>query len=111
MFILMTLTLLLATFVVSKFFSAKRPLMITLIVAILISSISTISLWMNYKASLGEQDGIAISNKISYWIITDGTRWSQDLFMDYFISALVVTILIVLLMIISFFTNKRKKIA
>lgn len=57
--------------------AVKNSLTITLIVGLVISTISTISLWMNYKTSFGEQDGIAISNKISYWIITDGTRWSQ----------------------------------
>jgi hypothetical protein len=111
MFILITLSLLLVTFGLSKYFSVKRPLTITLIVGLVISTISTISLWLNYKASFGEQDGIAISNKISYWIITDGARWSQDLFMNYFIYALVVTILIVLLMLLSFFANKRTRIA
>jgi hypothetical protein len=107
MFILITLALLLITFGFLKFFSVKRPLTITLIVSLVISTISTISLWLNYKASFGEQDGIAISNKISYWIITDGTRWTQELFMDYFIYALVVTILIALLMVVSFSANKR----
>jgi hypothetical protein len=110
-FILITLALLLVTFGMVMFFSVKRPLTITLIVGLVISTISTISLWLNYKASFGEQDGIAISNKISYWIITDGTRWSQELFMNYFIYFFVITILIALLMIISFFANKRTRIA
>jgi hypothetical protein len=110
MFLLTTLALLFVTFGLLKFLSVKRPLTFTLIVGLVISTIST-SLWLNYKASFGEQDGIAIANKISYWIITDGTRWTQELFMDYFIYALIVTILIALLMIISFFTYKRTRIA
>ncbi|GGM38510.1 hypothetical protein GCM10011351_25740 [Paraliobacillus quinghaiensis] len=111
MFVMIAFSMLLVIFGLSKFFSVKRPLTLTLIVGLVISTISTISLWLNYKGSFGEQDGIAISNKISYWIITDGTRWSQDLFMDYFIYAFVVSILIVLLMLISFLANKRTRIA
>ncbi|MEH7379962.1 hypothetical protein V7138_05715, partial [Bacillus sp. JJ1533] len=111
LFLFAALALLLVTFGLLKVFSVKQPLTITLIVGLVISTISTISLWLNYKASFGEQDGIAISNKISYWIITDGTRWSQELFLDYFVYALVVTTLIALLMIINFFTNKRTRIA
>jgi preprotein translocase subunit SecF len=107
MFILTILALLLVTFGLLKVFSMNRPLTITLIVSLVISTISTICLWLNYKASFGEQDGIEVSNKISYWIITDGTRWTQELFMDYFIYALVVTIIIALLMIVSFSVNKR----
>lgn len=109
MFILTTFALILATFGLLKFFSVDRPLIITLIVSLVISIISTICLWLNYKASFSEQDGIAISNKISYWIITDGTRWSQDLFRDYYIYSLVVTILIALIIIISLFANKRTR--
>ncbi|MBM7661098.1 multisubunit Na+/H+ antiporter MnhB subunit [Bacillus mesophilus] len=107
MFIILTLALLIITIGLLKFFSVKRPLAITLFVGLVISTISTISLWLNYKASFGEQDGISISNIISYWIITDGTQWTQELFMDYFIYALIVNILFTLLVIITFFANKR----
>ncbi|MCT8137859.1 hypothetical protein H1D32_08890 [Anaerobacillus sp. CMMVII] len=111
MFILSSLALLLVIFALFKFFSVKRPLTTTLIVCLVFSTISTISLWFNYKASFGEQDGIAISNKLSYWIITDSVRWSQELFMDYFIYALVVTILIAVLIVIIFSVSKRTRIA
>ncbi|MFC4323201.1 hypothetical protein [Litchfieldia salsa] len=110
MLILTTLTLLLVTFGLLKFFSVKRPLTITLIVGLAISTVSTISLWLNYKASFDGQDGIAITNKISYWIITDGTQWSQELFMDYFIYFLSVTILITVMVIISVSTKKRTRV-
>jgi hypothetical protein len=63
------------------------------------------------QASFGEQDGIAISNKFSYWIITDSVRWSQELFMDYFIYALGVTTLIAVLIVIIFSVSKRTRIA
>ncbi len=111
MFILIALALLVGIFLLLKYMSVKRPLTITLIVGLLISIISTISLWFNYKASFGGQDGIGISNKISYWLITDDPRWSQELFMDYFIYSLVVTILIALLMTISLLASKRSKLS
>ncbi|WP_226679984.1 hypothetical protein [Sutcliffiella horikoshii] len=111
MFILISAALLLLTFGLVKYFSVKRPLTVTLIVGLVLSSISTISLWLNYKASSGNHDGIAISNQLSYWIITDSVRWSQELFLDYFIYALVVTVLIALLIGITFYSNKQTRIA
>lgn len=111
MFILISAALLLVTFGLVKYFSVKRALTVTLIVGLVLSSISTISLWLNYKASSGDQDGIAISNQLSYWIITDSVRWSQELFLDYFIYALVVTVLIALLIGITFYSSKQTRIA
>lgn len=111
MFIMIILALLLVAFGLMKFFFVKRAATITLIIALVVSTIFTVSLWLNYKASFGEQDGIAVSNKVSYWIITDSIRWSQELFVDYFIYSLVVTILIASIMVISYSANKQTKIA
>lgn len=111
MFILISAALLLISFGLVKYFSVKRPLTVTLLVGLVLSSISTISLWLNYKASGGDQDGIAISNQLSYWIITDSVRWSQELFLDYFIYALVVTVLLALLIGITLFPKKQTRIA
>ncbi|KPB03765.1 hypothetical protein AAV98_15805 [Bacillus sp. CHD6a] len=110
MFILITAAFLLVTFRLVTYFSVKHPLTITLIIGLVISSISSISLWLNYKASTGEQDGISISNLISYWIITDSVRWTQELFMDYFIYAMVVTIFTALLIAFTFYFNKQTRI-
>lgn len=109
MFILLTLVFLSIIYVLLKYFSVKYSLSITFAIGLIISVISTISLWLNYKASFGEQDGIAISNKISYWLITDNYSWSQQLFMDYFIYALVTTILLFVFMVSPYIINKRRK--
>ena len=106
MFLLFIFVLLAVTFLLLKSFSVKQPFTITLIFSFVLSLISTISLWSNYKEIFGEQDGIAISNQISYWIITDGIYWSHSLFFDYFIYSLLVSILIILIIIISFFIKK-----
>ncbi len=109
LFLLSLLVLLSVIFLLLKKFSIKRPLFISLTVAFIISFFSSISLWFNYEASFGEQDGIGISNQISYWIITDGTQWSQALFRDYFLYSLIVSILIVSFLIVDLFTYKRRK--
>ncbi len=57
----------------------------TILIIFLFSILANVSLAQNYTQSLipGIQDGIGISNKLSYWIITDagwGSHWSKELF-------------------------------
>lgn len=100
---------LLFIFTLLKIFSVKYALRFTLIIGLCMTLFTSISLWFNYKASFGEQDGIAISNKMSYWIITDGKRWSQELCMNYFIYSSSILLLLVVL-IGTVFVAKRNKI-
>ena len=109
MAMLLTAAFLVVLFMMLRTLAIKRPLTITLGVGFIASSIASVSLWFNYKSSLGEQDGIAISNKISYWLITDEVRWTQELFMDSFMYSLVITILISAFMVIGSFTGKPRK--
>ena len=61
----------------------------TILVLALLSITANISLAQNYSHSLvpGVNDGIGISNRIAYWIITDdnwGNRWSVELFKTFY---------------------------
>lgn len=67
-----------------KFSNAMLPL-------ILSSLIVTICLGLNYLETYSYQDGIAISNFISYWIIGED-YWSTQLFRSYFNYSLIISI-------------------
>lgn len=61
----------------------------TTLILLLLSIIANISLAQNYTNSLisNANDRISVSNKISYWIITDhdwGMTWSVELFKKFY---------------------------
>ncbi|ALC92787.1 hypothetical protein AM500_12665 [Bacillus sp. FJAT-18017] len=66
-------------------------------IAIAISLIAAVCLAQNYSYSLipGIEDGIAISNLVSYWIIgEDG--WSQGLFRQWFEGFTIISLLFII---------------
>jgi TRAP-type C4-dicarboxylate transport system permease large subunit len=78
----------------------------TMLVFSLLSITANISLAQNYTHSLvpGAHDGIGISNKIAYWIITDdewGNRWSVELFKTFYDRSSILLILVIILLVFS----------
>ena len=78
----------------------------TILVLALLSMTANISLAQNYTHSLvlGVQDGIGISNKIAYLIITDsdwGNRWSVELFKTFYDRSSTLLILVIILFVFS----------
>ncbi|MGW9127648.1 hypothetical protein ACWGPW_21915 [Paenibacillus chitinolyticus] len=81
-----------------------------LLILIICSLISNISLSENYTHSLIPEvnDGIGISNKVSYWIIGD-RGWSQEAFGTLFEWSVYVTMLLVILYMFTVIIEKKKK--
>jgi len=63
----------------------------------------------NYTKSLipGVHDGIGISNKIAYWIITDDHTWSAELFLNYYDRSTTLLIIAILLFVFSIVIESR----
>jgi hypothetical protein len=110
MVILLTMVLLAVLYIFLRFFAVNHALLFISGISLFVSILSTISLWFNYKASFGEQDGIAISNRISYWLITDEIPWSQKLFLNYLITSFILTILIFTLLAAGIIRIKRDEV-
>lgn len=74
----------------------------------MLSIIVTICLEQNYTASLiiGSNDGIGITNSISYFIIGE-SNWSVETFKTYFMSAVYISICLVCLLIVSLIYEAR----
>lgn len=100
---------LLVLFFAFRFFKVKRPFAKVILVAFGISLVVDICLAQNFTASLipGAYDGIAISNSVAYWIITDDVRWTSLLFKRYFEGALLVSFLFLLVFSISLLKERR----
>jgi hypothetical protein len=86
----------------------------TTLVMLLFSIIANVSLAQNYTHSSipGAWDGIGISNKIAYWIITDsdwGMRWSVELFKKFYETSVTVMILVTILFVLSMVLETRIK--
>ena len=84
----------------------------TMLVLALLSITANISLAQNYTHSLvpGVNDGIGISNKIAYWIITDdnwGNRWSVELFKTFYDRSSIILLLVIILLVISIAVETR----
>lgn len=86
----------------------------TILILLMVSVLANVSLAQNYTQSLipGIEDGIGISNKLAYYIITDdgwGNYWSKELFYRaYDYSITVSGIIIILFIILLFMESKRK---
>lgn len=84
----------------------------TMLVLSLFSITANISLAQNYTHSLvpGVHDGIGISNKIAYWIITDddwGNRWSVELFKTFYDRSSTLLILVIIIFVFSIVIETR----
>jgi hypothetical protein len=84
----------------------------TMLVVSLLSIMANISLAQNYTHSLvpGTHDGIGISNKLAYWIITDddwGNRWSVELFKMFYDRSSTLLILAIILFVFSIVIETR----
>lgn len=75
--------------------TVSRPIFILL----LFSIITSISLAENYISSLIPQinDGIGVSNDLAKWIITDDVRWTHELFKQYYISSVNISLLLLVI--------------
>jgi hypothetical protein len=94
LFILGSVALLIISVIVFKHSGVANPFSKGVGIAIGLSLIAAVCLAQNYSQSLipGIQDGIAISNMVSYWIIgEDG--WSQELFKQWFVGFTIISIL------------------
>lgn len=82
-----------------------KPLLVTL----LISLISNVSLAQNYTHSLipGANDGIGISNFLAYWIITDETTWSVQLFKFFYTASTIISTALVILLVFVFLFERE----
>ena len=84
----------------------------SILVLSLFSIVANTSLAQNFNQSLirGANDGIGISNKIAYWIITDdnwGQTWSVELFKNFYEISLTVLILVVIMFVASIAIETR----
>jgi len=84
----------------------------TMLVLALLSITANISLAQNYTHSLvpGVNDGIGISNRIAYWIITDdnwGNRWSVELFKMFYDRSSILLLLVIILFVLSLVVETR----
>ncbi|MCB8817497.1 hypothetical protein [Desulfosporosinus shakirovi] len=84
----------------------------TMLVLSLVSIMANISLAQNYTHSLlpGVHDGIGISNKIAYWIITDDdwrNRWSVELFKMFYDRSAILLILVISMLVLSIVIESR----
>jgi len=81
----------------------------TTLIFLLLSITANISLAQNYTKSLipGVHDGIGISNKIAYWIITDDHTWSAELFLNYYDRSTTLLIIAILLFVFSIVIESR----
>ncbi|MVO99741.1 hypothetical protein EDM21_09390 [Paenibacillus sp. N10] len=77
---------------------------------IICSLLSNISLSQNYMKSLIPEanDGIGISNRISYWIIGEG-NWSQERFKMLYEQSVLITIILLLTYVFTLVFEKFKK--
>jgi hypothetical protein len=86
----------------------------TILILFIVSVLANVSLAQNYTQSLipGIEDGIGISNKLAYYIITDegwGNYWSRDLFYRAYDYSITISGIIIILFIISLFLESKRK--
>lgn len=108
-FIVVTYLLLMVFVVKNKW---KRPFTTGSLVPLLFSIIANISLSQNYTESLikGANDGMAISNKLAYWIITDdgwGRNWTTGLFKSFYEISTMISILLLVFFCISLIMESK----
>lgn len=86
----------------------------TLLVPFMVSILANVSLAQNYSQSLipGIQDGIGISNKLAYYIITDdgwGINWSKELFKRVYDYSIIISGIIIILFILVLLIESKLK--
>ncbi len=86
-----------------------------ILIIFLFSILANVSLAQNYTQSLipGIQDGIEISNKLAYWIITDeswGSHWSKALFRTAYNYSTVVAGITLILFSVSLMKESKRKL-
>jgi hypothetical protein len=98
LFMLFCLAVVIISWIAFRMFHIRHPFSKGVAIAAALSMLSTICLAQNYTESLvpGGQDGIAVSNRIAYWIIGEDL-WSVQLFRVYFESSIYITLMLIVL--------------
>jgi hypothetical protein len=82
---------------------------VIILITILLSLIANLCLAQNYTTSLipGIHDGIGISNPVARLVIgEDG--WSKDLFKNYFVNSVYLTIVLVAAFAVTYFLEAKR---
>ncbi|MFZ3590676.1 hypothetical protein ACOI1C_15840 [Bacillus sp. DJP31] len=98
LFIISCLLFLIGSIMIFKVFKIRYAFSCGILIGIALSIIATISLSQNYTQSLiaNVNDGIAISNMISSWIIGEN-GWSVERFKELFEQSTNITLLLILI--------------
>lgn len=83
-----------------------------MLVVSLLSIAANISLAQNYTHNSvpGAHDGLGISNRIAYWIITDdnwGSRWSVELFKVFYDRSSIILTFAIIMFVVSIAVETR----